>query len=152
MLALISDSRKSMIVIFYLFNLFQSPLIILVNFNGYWYNSDTSSTKAKIMINPESMRIVIIFNNFLGIIVELIKMFYPKFHKSFLNKVPETPDLKISYNVVIELVYNIIIDIMINYHLNHQKAKVINNESFEVVGIWVVWDGTQDARKISHYK
>lgn len=56
------------------------------------------------------MYIAVIFDNSLGYVVELIKMFYLKFYKIHLNKVPDMLIFEIFYCMLIKLVYNIIVD------------------------------------------
>lgn len=62
------------------------------------------------MINPKSIRIAIISNNFQDDIIQLIKMFYLKFHKIYLNRLLETIVLNIHASILVDFVYNILIE------------------------------------------
>lgn len=75
---------------FYPFDLFNGPFIIPVGCNGFEHDGDTISARAKVMINSESMRIIVVFDNFLSCAVYLIKIFDLKLLKIDLNTVPET--------------------------------------------------------------
>lgn len=48
------------LTILYLFDLFQGLFIVLFGCNGFQYNSDIIFAKAKVIINPESIRIAVI--------------------------------------------------------------------------------------------
>lgn len=67
--AFVGDYREGMIAFLCLFDLFECPLIIPISCNGFQHGGITSPIRAKIMINPEFMRITVVSNNFLGIIV-----------------------------------------------------------------------------------
>lgn len=82
------------------------------------------------MFNLESMRITIVSDNFPGNVVSLIKMFCLKFHKTYLNRVLETPVLEVPCYVLIELMYNVIFDEVMICCL---KIQAISKESFEII-------------------
>lgn len=68
-------------------------------------------------------------------------MFCLKFRIIYLNGVPETPVLRISYCVLINPVYNIIVDEVMVHRL---KVQAISKESYEVIGFQVVRGGARD--------
>ena len=57
------------VVFFYSTDLFKGLFVILLIVNGFQYEICMSSAKAKVMINPESMHIAIISDNFRGEII-----------------------------------------------------------------------------------
>lgn len=67
--ALTSDCKEDMIAFLYLFDLFECPLIIPISSDGFHHGSGTSPTGAKVMINPESIRIAVVSNNSSDIVV-----------------------------------------------------------------------------------
>lgn len=64
LLAFISNSKEDMVAFFYLFNLFESSLIILFSCYGLEHNIGVRIAMANIMINPEFMQILVIPNDF----------------------------------------------------------------------------------------
>lgn len=113
-------------VFLYPINLFEGLFIIPVSCNGFYYDGATSCIEVEIKFKPKFMHIAIIFENFQGGIIQLMKMFCLKFHKVHLNRLRETIVLNFYCSVLIELVYNIFIKWIIVHYLN-VKAKTEAN-------------------------
>lgn len=57
------------IVFFYSADLFKGPFVNILVSNGFQYKSSISPIEAKVIINPESMYITVISDNFPGYVV-----------------------------------------------------------------------------------
>lgn len=57
---------QGFVLSFYIFNLFNSLFIILVDFQGFCYKTDINSAKAKIIVNLIFIQIIIVPHNILG--------------------------------------------------------------------------------------
>ena len=57
------------VAFFYMTDLFKGLFVILFILNGFQYESYTSFAEAKVMINPESMHIAVIFKNSPGEVI-----------------------------------------------------------------------------------
>lgn len=99
------------IAFFYSTDLFKSLFVILLVGNSFRYKNGISPARAKVIINPESIYIIIIFDNSLSCIVKFIKRFCLRFCKIYLNRVSKTIVPNFYFGIfIIELVYYIFVD------------------------------------------
>lgn len=61
------------------------------------------------MINSKFIKIAVFFDNSQNSVIQLIKIFYFKFHATYLNRSPETIVFNIHYSILVDLVYDILI-------------------------------------------
>lgn len=76
-----------MIVYFYLFDLFKNLFIIPIGFNGSQHSSNMGPARAKVMVDPISMQLVVVPFNILHRAFKFIEMFNLKFFEINLNTI-----------------------------------------------------------------
>lgn len=102
----LSGSGQDIEALFYLFDLFKGPFIILFGLNGFYHSGGTSFANAKVMVNPVSMGIALIDHKISSKANKLVKIFCLKLLKVNLNPVPETIIFGVCGCVLIQRMYD----------------------------------------------